>query len=127
MTMEKESLSTISLGLIWAVGLQLACTIAYFAREEMKVRGLAKDLGETKKTFDKQIEATTSKIKDAEIRAQAIIEFVKEEVNKLEAKDEIILERMGRIELQILSMLSELSIKVGKIEGMLTNLHSSKN
>jgi len=111
--MSREAFSWINPVLMWMIGLQIAATIVYFVREEMKGRSLAIDISETKKNLQKQIDDTNA--------------YLKEEVNKLEAKDELILERMGRIELQILSMLSELSIKVGKIEGMLTNLHSSKN
>lgn len=107
-----------TLAVLIAVISQIVGTVIYLIREEGKRKALAEDLASTKRRHEKDIEALEIKIQKTQ---EVVAQFMKEEVNKLEAQDKSLLERMGRYESQILTILSELGIKVGKIEGMLTN------
>jgi len=121
--MEKSFLENIPAALVWAVILQIIATIIIAVKRDSALSGVISDLKNTKEKFDKDLKAANDKIeKNHDI---AMIQ-VKEEVNKLETANKQLSERQSKVEFQILERLSDLSAKVGKIEGMLTNTVGNK-
>jgi hypothetical protein len=122
--MEKAIIDYFPPTLVWLILMQIVGSIVFFTRLETNSRLVKADLKASKLKFEADLKDAHAKI---EKNSESFLVFVKEEVIKLEKKDEQLAERQSRIELQILERLSELSSKVGKIEGMLTNLPGGKS